>query len=118
MILDLVTALREKKADLATLLAIDVEGEIREMIDIVDYAVGLFRQFHGLTLPSARPRHHLLERWQPPGPIAVITTFNFPAPVWAWNAFIAAVCGDTVLWKPSPKAPRAYSPCCCRTKRK
>jgi len=112
VIRDLATALREKKADLATLLAIEVgkirseaEGEIQEMIDIADYAVGLSRQFHGLTLPSERPRHHLLERWQPLGPVAVITAFNFPAAVWAWNAFIAAVCGDTVVWKPSPKAP-------------
>ncbi len=112
LVRDLAIALREHKADLATLLAIEVgkirseaEGEIQEMVDIADYAVGLSRQYHGLTLPSERPRHHLLERWQPLGPVAVITAFNFPAAVWAWNAFIAAVCGDTVVWKPSPKAP-------------
>ncbi|HET7775615.1 MAG TPA: aldehyde dehydrogenase family protein [Azospira sp.] len=112
LVRDLATALRERKGELATLLSIEVgkirseaEGEIQEMIDIADYAVGLSRQFHGLTLPSERPRHHLLERWQPLGPVAVITAFNFPAAVWAWNAFIAAVCGDTVVWKPSPKAP-------------
>ena len=112
LVRDLALALREKKAALATLLSIEVgkirteaEGEIQEMIDIADYAVGLSRQFHGLTLPSERPRHHLLERWHPLGPVAVITAFNFPAAVWAWNAFIAAVCGNTVVWKPSPKAP-------------
>ncbi|HJW03997.1 MAG TPA: aldehyde dehydrogenase family protein [Azospira sp.] len=109
---DIAAILRERKDDLATLLSIEVgkikaeaEGEIQEMIDIAEYAQGLSRQLYGLTLASERPRHHLLERWQPLGPVAVITAFNFPAAVWAWNAFIAAVCGDTVIWKPSPKAP-------------
>jgi aldehyde dehydrogenase (NAD+) len=75
------------------------------MIDIADFAVGLSRRLEGSTLASERPQHRLFEQWHPLGPVAVVTAFNFPAAVWAWNALIAAVCGDSVVWKPSPKAP-------------
>ena len=70
-----------------------------------DFAVGLSRQLYGLTIASERPRHQMIEQWQPLGPIGVITAFNFPVAVWAWNAMIAAVCGDTMIWKPSPLTP-------------
>jgi aldehyde dehydrogenase (NAD+) len=109
---DLAEALRVHKDDLGTLIALEVgkikaeaDGEIQEMIDIADFAVGLSRQLYGLTLVSERPRHRLMEQWHPLGSVGCITAFNFPAAVWSWNAFIAAVCGDTVVWKPSPKAP-------------
>src|SRR3970040_2125888 len=75
------------------------------MIDIADFAVGLSRQLYGLTMVSERPRHRMYEQWHPLGPIGIITAFNFPIAVWAWNAMIAAVCGDTMLWKPSSKTP-------------
>jgi aldehyde dehydrogenase (NAD+) len=80
-------------------------GEVQEVIDICDFAVGLSRQLYGLAMHSERPSHRMYEQWHPLGPVAVITAFNFPVAVWAWNAMIAAVCGDTVVWKPSPKAP-------------
>jgi aldehyde dehydrogenase (NAD+) len=80
-------------------------GEVQEMIDICDFATGLSRQLYGLTMPSERPRHRMYEHWHPLGPIGVITAFNFPVAVWAWNAAIAAVCGDTVVWKPSERTP-------------
>ncbi|QOI99412.1 MAG: aldehyde dehydrogenase family protein [Phycisphaeraceae bacterium] len=80
-------------------------GEVQETIDIADYAVGLSRQLPGLTLPSERPEHRLIEQWHPLGPIGVITAFNFPNAVWGWNAMLAAVCGDTTVWKPSLFAP-------------
>ena len=80
-------------------------GEVQEVIDICDFAVGLSRQLYGLTIASERPGHHLLERWHPIGPVGVITAFNFPMAVWAWNAALALVCGNTVLWKPSEKTP-------------
>jgi aldehyde dehydrogenase (NAD+) len=80
-------------------------GEVQEMIDICDFAVGLSRQLYGLTMHSERPGHRLYEQWHPPGPIGVITAFNFPVAVWSWNAAIAAVCGDTVVWKPSELTP-------------
>lgn len=80
-------------------------GEVQEVIDICDFAVGLSRQLHGLTIASERPGHHLLERWHPLGPVGVISAFNFPMAVWAWNAALALVCGDSVLWKPSEKTP-------------
>ena len=80
-------------------------GEVQEVIDICDFAVGLSRQLYGLAMHSERPAHRMYEQWHPLGPVAVITAFNFPVAVWAWNAMIAAVCGDTVVWKPSPKAP-------------
>jgi len=104
--------LRRQREDLGTLIALEVgkiraEGiaEIQEMIDIADFAVGLSRQLYGLTLPSERASHRMMEQWHPLGVIGCITAFNFPAAVWSWNAFLAAVCGDTVVWKPSPKAP-------------
>jgi len=112
LVRDIAEALRQQQEALGRLICLEVGklraeavAEVQEMIDIADFAVGLSRQFHGLTLPSERPRHRLEERWQPLGVVGVITAFNFPAAVWAWNAFIAAVCGDTVIWKPSPKAP-------------
>ena len=80
-------------------------GEVQEMIDICDFAVGLSRQLYGLTIASERPGHRMMEQWHPLGPIAVITAFNFPVAVWAWNAAIALVCGDPVLWKPSENTP-------------
>ena len=80
-------------------------GEVQEVIDICDFAVGLSRQLYGLSMHSERPSHRMYEQWHPLGPVGVITAFNFPMAVWAWNAMIAAVCGDTVIWKPSPKTP-------------
>src|SRR4051794_39519476 len=105
-------ALRAHKADLGLLITLETgkirtegEGEIQEMIDMCDFAVGLSRQLYGLTIASERPRHRMIEQWHPLGPIGVITAFNSPAAVWAWNAMVAAVCGDTVVWKPSPSTP-------------
>ena len=80
-------------------------GEVREMIDICDFAVGLSRQLYGLTIASERPSHRMMEQWHPLGPVLVISAFNFPVAVWAWNAALALVCGDPVIWKPSEKAP-------------
>jgi len=104
--------LREHKADLGELISREVGkiaseglGEVQEMIDICDFAVGLSRQLYGLTIASERPQHRMMEQWHPLGPIGVVTAFNFPMAVWAWNAMVAAVCGDTVVWKPSPQAP-------------
>ncbi|MFO7708158.1 MAG: aldehyde dehydrogenase family protein [Desulfobacterales bacterium] len=103
--------LRAHKADLAEIIALEVgkirpeaEGEVQEMIDMADFAVGQSRMLYGSTLPSERPRHRLYEQWLPLGPVGVVTAFNFPLAVWAWNALIALVCGDTVVWKPSSKA--------------
>jgi aldehyde dehydrogenase (NAD+) len=80
-------------------------GEVQEMIDICDFAVGLSRQLYGLTIASERPGHRMMETWHPAGPVAVISAFNFPVAVWAWNAALALVCGDSVVWKPSEKTP-------------
>jgi len=80
-------------------------GEVQEMIDICDFAVGLSRQLYGLTIASERPGHRMMEQWHPAGPVAIISAFNFPVAVWAWNAALALVCGDSVIWKPSEKAP-------------
>lgn len=103
---------RQHKAELAELVTLEAgkirseaEGEVQEWIDICDYAVGLSRQLGGLTLASERPAHRLMEQWHPLGPVGVITAFNFPLAVWAWNAMLAFVCGDTVVWKPSEKTP-------------
>ncbi|MDE2182369.1 MAG: aldehyde dehydrogenase family protein [Alphaproteobacteria bacterium] len=82
-------------------------GEVQEMIDICDFAVGLSRQLYGLTIASERPGHRMMETWHPAGPVAVISAFNFPVAVWAWNAALALVCGDSVIWKPSKKVPLA-----------
>ena len=104
--------LRAAKTDLAMLVTLEAGkitseglGEVQEMIDICDFAVGLSRQLNGLTLPSERPGHHMRETWQPLGPVGVISAFNFPVAVWAWNAALALVCGDPVIWKPSEKTP-------------
>jgi aldehyde dehydrogenase (NAD+) len=105
-------ALREAKEPLGALVALEMgkiqaegEGEVQEMIDIADFAVGLSRQLYGLTIASERPMHRMMEQWHPLGPVGVITAFNFPVAVWSWNAFIAAVCGDTLIWKPSSQVP-------------
>ena len=104
--------LRTHKKDLGALVTLEMgkilaegEGEVQEMIDIADFAVGLSRQLYGKTMHSERPGHRMYEQWHPLGPIGVITAFNFPVAVWAWNAMIAAVCGDTVIWKPSSQTP-------------
>ena len=104
--------LRAAKDDLARLVTLEAGkivseglGEVQEMIDICDFAVGLSRQIGGLTLPSERPGHHMRESWQPLGPVAIVTAFNFPVAVWAWNAALALICGDPVIWKPSEKTP-------------
>ena len=104
--------LRAHKDDLGTLVTLEMgkilaegKGEVQEMIDIADFAVGLSRQLYGLTMASERPDHRMYEQWHPLGIAGVITAFNFPVAVWSWNAFIAAVCGDCVLWKPSSETP-------------
>ncbi|HEX6247362.1 MAG TPA: aldehyde dehydrogenase family protein [Nocardioidaceae bacterium] len=104
--------LSEHKADLATLVSLEVGkitsealGEVQEMIDICDFAVGLSRQLYGRTMVSERPGHRLMETWHPLGVVGVISAFNFPSAVWSWNTAIALVCGDTVVWKPSEQAP-------------
>ncbi|HEY7533300.1 MAG TPA: aldehyde dehydrogenase family protein [Nitrospiraceae bacterium] len=104
-------ALRDKKDLLGSLVSLEVgkikaegDGEVQEMIDMADFAVGQSRMLYGHTMPSERSHHRMYEQWLPLGPVGVITAFNFPVAVWAWNAFIAAIAGDTVIWKPSPKA--------------
>jgi len=105
-------ALRAAKDDLGSLVTLENGkikpeglGEVQEMIDIADFAVGQSRMLYGLTMHSERPQHRMYEQWHPLGPVAVITAFNFPMAVWSWNAMIAAVCGDVIVWKPSPKTP-------------
>jgi aldehyde dehydrogenase (NAD+) len=104
--------LRSFKEDLGTLVTLEVgkilaegKGEVQEMIDIADFAVGLSRQLYGLSMPSERAEHRMYEQWHPLGIVGVISAFNFPVAVWSWNALLAAVCGDCVLWKPSLKTP-------------
>jgi aldehyde dehydrogenase (NAD+) len=104
--------LRAAKDDLGALVTLEMgkivaegKGEVQEMIDIADFAVGLSRQLYGLTMPSERPAHRMYEQWHPLGVAGVITAFNFPVAVWSWNAFLAAVCGDCVVWKPSSETP-------------
>jgi aldehyde dehydrogenase (NAD+) len=104
--------LRAHKADLGALVTLEMGkilaegmGEVQEMIDIADFAVGLSRQLYGLTMQSERPAHRMFEQWHPLGIVGVISAFNFPVAVWSWNAMIAAVCGDCVLWRPSPETP-------------
>jgi aldehyde dehydrogenase (NAD+) len=104
--------LRAHKAALGRLVTLEVGkieseglGEVQEMIDICDFAVGLSRQLYGLAIASERPDHRLTEQWHPIGPVGVISAFNFPVAVWSWNAALALVCGDSVIWKPSEKAP-------------
>ncbi|HJW37987.1 MAG TPA: aldehyde dehydrogenase family protein [Candidatus Udaeobacter sp.] len=105
-------ALRELKHELGQLVTLETgkiiaegEGEVQEMIDICDFAVGQSRMLYGLTIQSERPSHRLMEQWHPLGVVAVITAFNFPVAVWSWNAALAAVCGDATVWKPSEKTP-------------
>ncbi|MDE2748995.1 MAG: aldehyde dehydrogenase family protein [Chloroflexota bacterium] len=112
LIRDLGEALREHKEPLGELVTLENGkiraeglGEVQEMIDICDFAVGLSRQLYGLTMHSERPGHRMYEQWHPLGPLGIITAFNFPLAVWSWNAAIAAVCGDTMIWKPSPSTP-------------
>jgi aldehyde dehydrogenase (NAD+) len=109
---------RELKQDLAAVISWEAGkitqealGEVQEVIDICDFAVGLSRQLHGLTISSERPFHRLAEQWHPLGPVGVITAFNFPMAVWAWNAALAWVCGDPVIWKPSEKTPLCALAC-------
>jgi len=80
-------------------------GEVQEMIDICDFAVGLSRQLHGLTMHSERPMHRMYEQWHPFGVVGIISSFNFPVAVWSWNTMLAWVCGDVCIWKPSSKTP-------------
>src|SRR5690625_7616123 len=87
------------------------QGEVQEMIDICDFAVGLSRQLYGKTMASERPDHHLIERWHPLGVVGIISAFNFPVAVWSWNAMIALVCGNVTLWKPSEKVPLCALAC-------
>lgn len=110
--------LRAAKGDLGALVTLECGkiypeglGEVQEMIDICDFAVGLSRQLYGLTIASERPGHHMRETWQPLGPVAVITAFNFPVAVWSWNAALAIICGNPVIWKPSEKTPLTAMAC-------
>ena len=111
-------ALRAHKRDLGRLVTLETgkiiaegEGEVQEMIDICDFAVGLSRQLHGLTIASERPAHRMMEQWHPLGVVGIISAFNFPVAVWAWNSALAAVCGDTTVWKPSEKTPLTAIAC-------
>ena len=105
-------ALRKHRDQLGSLVALEMgkikpegDGEVQEMIDIADFAVGLSRQLYGLTMHSERPGHRMYEQYHPLGLVGIISAFNFPVAVWAWNSFLAAVCGDVSIWKPSPKTP-------------
>ena len=110
--------LRAHKAELGRLVSIEVGkipseglGEVQEMIDICDFAVGLSRQLYGLTIATERPGHRMMETWHPLGVVGVISAFNFPVAVWSWNAALALVCGDSVVWKPSEKMPLTALAC-------
>jgi aldehyde dehydrogenase (NAD+) len=110
--------LRRNKQALGDLVTLEVgkvtsegRGEVQEMIDICDFAVGLSRQLYGATMTSERAGHRLMEQWHPIGPVGIVTAFNFPVAVWAWNAALALVCGDPVIWKPSEKAPLCALAC-------
>lgn len=112
------TQLRKYKQPLGRLVSYEMGkslqeglGEVQEMIDICDFAVGLSRQLHGLTMHSERPNHRMYEQWHPLGVVGVISAFNFPVAVWSWNAMLAWVCGDTVIWKPSEKTPLCSIAC-------
>ena len=109
---DLGNRLRELREPLGELVTLEMGkvkaagvGEVQEMIDICDFAVGLSRQLCGSTMHSERPGHRMYEQWHPLGPIGIVSAFNFPVAVWSWNAALAAVCGDTMTWKPSPQTP-------------
>jgi aldehyde dehydrogenase (NAD+) len=112
LVRDLAGALREYKEPLGDLVSLEMgkihaegHGEVQEMIDVCDFAVGLSRQLYGLTMSSERPAHRMMEQWHPLGAVGVITAFNFPVAVWSWNSAIAAVCGDPVVWKPAGPTP-------------
>lgn len=109
---------RERKQALAALITLEMGktmqeslGEVQEWIDIAEFALGLSRQLYGLTIATERPEHRMMEQWHPLGPVGVITAFNFPMAVWAWNAMLALVCGDPVIWKPSEKTPLCALAC-------
>ncbi|KIA94611.1 aldehyde dehydrogenase [Pedobacter kyungheensis] len=111
-------ALRENKSDLGTLVSYEMGkslqeglGEVQEMIDICDFAVGLSRQLYGLTMHSERPNHRMYEQWHPLGIVGIISAFNFPVAVWSWNAALALVCGNVCIWKPSEKTPLTAIAC-------
>ncbi|MGN6380508.1 MAG: aldehyde dehydrogenase family protein, partial [Gaiellales bacterium] len=110
--------LRREKQALGALVTLEAGkivqeglGEVQEMIDICDFAVGLSRQLYGLTIASERPGHRMAETWHPLGPVGVITAFNFPVAVWSWNSALALVCGDPVIWKPSSSTPLTALAC-------
>jgi aldehyde dehydrogenase (NAD+) len=110
--------LREHKSELAALVTLECGkimpealGEVQEMIDICDFATGLSRQLYGLTIATERARHRMMEQWHPLGPVGIISAFNFPVAVWAWNAAIALVCGNSLVWKPSEKTPLCALAC-------
>src|SRR3954462_7986873 len=111
-------ALREMKTDLGKLVTMEMgkiiaegEGEVQEMIDICDFAVGQSRQLYGLTMQSERPLHRMYEQYHPLGVVGIISAFNFPVAVWSWNAMLALVCGNTCIWKPSEKTPLTAVAC-------
>jgi len=111
-------ALRELKEPLGRLVSLEAgkilaegEGEVQEMIDICDFATGLSRQLHGLTIATERPGHRMMETWHPLGVVGIISAFNFPVAVWSWNSVVAAVCGDATIWKPSEKTPLTAIAC-------
>ncbi|MCD6663717.1 MAG: aldehyde dehydrogenase family protein [Comamonas sp.] len=110
--------LRRHKAALGELVSLEAgkitsegQGEVQEMIDICDFAVGLSRQLHGLTIASERPGHRMMETWHPAGVVGIISAFNFPVAVWSWNAALALVCGNAIVWKPSEKTPLTAAAC-------
>ena len=112
LIFEMGNELRRNKDALGSLVSLEMgkikaegDGEVQEMIDIADFAVGLSRQLYGLTMHSERPDHRMYEQWHPLGNVGIISAFNFPVAVWAWNSFIAAVCGNVSIWKPSSKTP-------------
>jgi len=112
LIMDIGNALREKKDVLGSLVSLEMgkikqegDGEVQEMIDIADFAVGQSRMLYGKTMHSERQDHRMYEQWHPLGNVGVITAFNFPVAVWAWNACLAAICGDITIWKPSSSTP-------------
>src|SRR2546421_1819546 len=115
---EIAVELRAHKTALGALVSLEMgkiraegEGEVQEMIDVADFAVGLSRQLHGLTMHSERPGHRMYEQWHPLGIVGVISAFNFPVAVWSWNALLAWVCGDVVIWKPSEKTPLCAIAC-------
>ena len=112
LVREMANALRDYKDPLGSLVSLEMgkikqegDGEVQEMIDIADFAIGQSRMLYGKTMHSERPQHRMYEQWHPIGPVGVISAFNFPVAVWSWNAFIAAICGNTTIWKPSSQTP-------------